>query len=156
MAADPLAVNLLSGQGSTTGQTGVTRAAGEAGTMARTLEAYQTSGTLPSGLQSIVDSQSSAAEAKLKSSFAEMGLSGSTMEAQQLGQVKQAKAAEVALMADNLAKQGIQWANLSAQEWNQLMTTQSAQDTAFTNALGKFAAGLAGSVIGDKTGTGTG
>jgi hypothetical protein len=155
MAAAPLAVGMLN-QGSTTGEAGVQKAAGEAATMGRTLGAFQMSGTLPGGLQAVVDQQSSAGEAALKSSMAEMGLSGSTMEAQQLAQLKQVKAAQVATIADNLARQGLQWSQLSAQEFGQLMQTQSAQDTAFTNALGKFAAGLAGSVIGDKTGTGTG
>jgi hypothetical protein len=152
MAAAPLAVSMLS-PGSTTGQAGVQQLAGEAGTQARTLETFQTTGTLPGGLQQVVDAQKNAAIAKTKSTYGKMGLSGSTMESQALEQVGQETAASVAMIANNLAKEGRDWAAL-AQEWNQLMQTQTAQDTAFNNALGKFAAGLAGSFIGgDKTGT---
>jgi hypothetical protein len=144
IAGGLLGANMLLGDKPLPAEAAIQQNAGEAASHARTLEAYQQSGTLPPGLQSIVDQQTSAAEAELRSSFAKNGLSGSTMEAEQLGQLKRAKAGQIAALADNLAKQGIQWAGLSAQEFGQLLSAQQAQDAAFTQSLGLFAGGLAG------------
>jgi hypothetical protein len=143
LAAAPLVMSLLNG-GSTTGEAGVQRAAAEAQSMGKTLSSYQFSGTLPSGLQDVVNSQESAAEAALKSRYAGLGLAGSTMEGQALGQIKQAKAAQVAVIAQQLAAEGRSWSTLSADEFNKLMAAQQAQDTAFNASLAKFASGLAG------------
>ncbi len=158
LGAGALGLNMIMNSGTSTGETGVQKSAGEAGTIGRTLTAYQQSGTLPAGLQAVVDQQAAAGEAETRSRYAQMGLSGSTMEGQQLASLKQLKAAQVAQIADNLAKQGFSWSQLSAQEFDSLMKTQAAQDTAFTGALGKFAAGLAGAKFdtGGGTGGGTG
>lgn len=152
IAGGLLGANMLMGDKPLPAEASIQQAAGEAQSHANVLQAYQTSGTLPPGLQSLVDQQTSSAEAELRSSFAKSGLSGSTMEAEQLGQLKRAKAGQIAALADNLAKQGIQWAGLSAQEMGQLLTAQQAQDTAFTQSLGLFAGGLSG-LRGSGTGT---
>jgi hypothetical protein len=136
-------MSLLNG-GSTTGEAGVQRAAAEAQSMGKTLSSYQFSGTLPSGLQDVVNQQERAGEAALRSRYANSGLAGSTMEGQQIAQLKQASAGQVALIAQELAQQGRSWSTLSAQEFNNLMNLQQQQDAAFNAALAKFAGGLAG------------
>jgi hypothetical protein len=152
IAGGLLGANMLMGDKPLPAETAIQQNAGEAQSHANVLQAYQTSGTLPPGLQSLVDQQTSAAEAELRSSFAKNGMSGTTMEAEQLGQLKRAKAGQIAALADNLAKQGIAWAGLSAQEMGQLLSAQQAQDTAFTQSLGLFAGGLSG-LRGSGTGT---
>lgn len=144
LAGGLLGANMLMGNKPLPAEQSIQRMGEEAASQARTLEAYQQSGTLPAGLQSIVDQQTKAAEAALSTKFADLGLSGSTMERQQLAQIKMAKAAEIAQFADALAKQGIQWAGLSVQEFNQLLAAQQANEDSFTKALGSFAGGLAG------------
>src|SRR5262249_51881714 len=107
LGAGVLGMNLLNANKPIPGEQAVQTQAGEAATMGRTLAAYQQSGTLPPGLMAHVDAGTRAAEAALRSRYAQMGLTGSTMEAQQIGQIKEAHAAQVATIADNLAKQGI-------------------------------------------------
>jgi len=144
LAGGLLGANMLLGNEKTPAEKAVEQQAGEAGTQARTLTAYQTSGTLPPGLQGIVDQQFDAAKAGVIDSFAKQGLGNSTMMADKLNALKAQKSAEIAQFADMLAKQGIQWANLSSNEFTTLLNAQAQQDSAFTAALGSFAGGLAG------------
>lgn len=144
LAGGLLGANMLMGNEPSQAQTDLQRSAGEAGTMGRTLAAYQQSGTLPSGLQSIVDQQVDAAKASIVSQYGHLGLGGSTMMIDKLNQLKQQKSAEVAQFADSLAKQGVQWTGLSAQQMGQLLAAETAKDNAFSNALGMFAGGLSG------------
>ncbi len=112
--------------------------------MGRTLTAYEESGTLPAGLQSVVDANTNAGIAKIKSNYAQLGFSGSTMEAEAVAQVKQAATSQVAAIAQQLAQQGMQWSGLSQQEFNTLLQTQMAQEQGLQSAIGNFAGALAG------------
>ncbi len=144
LAGGLLGANMLLGNKPLPAEAQLQQAAGEAGTQARTLAAYQQSGTLPAGLQAVVDQQMQAAKAAVVSQFGEAGLGNSSMMVDKLNQLKQQKSAEVAQFADNLAKQGVQWAQLSSAELGQLLAAQTAQENQFTQALGSFAGGLAG------------
>ncbi len=144
LAGGLLGANMLLGDKQLPAEKQIQQQAGEAATQARTLTAYQTSGTLPPGLQAVVDQQFDAAKAGVVDSFAKEGLGDSTMLNDKLNALKVQKSGEIAQFADMLAKQGIQWANLSSQEFNQLLNAQAQQDSAFTAALGSFAGGLAG------------
>ena len=99
------------------------QAAGEA-SMGRTLSSYEQSGTLPAGMQEIVDANTNAGIAKVKSTYASLGLSGSSMEAEAVAQVHQASSAQVAQMANQLLQQGATWSGMSNQEFNTLLQTQ--------------------------------
>ena len=144
LAGGLLGANMLMGDQPVPAEKQLQQQAGEAASMGRTLTAYQTSGTLPPGLQGIVDQQIDAAKAALVSQYGEMGLGSSTMLTDKLNQLKVQKSAEIAQFADQLAKQGIAWTNLSASEFSNLMTAQTQRENAFTQALGSFAAGLSG------------
>lgn len=144
LAGGLLGADMLLGNKPLPAEKQIQQAAGEAGTEARTLAAYQQSGTLPAGLQAVVDQQMEAAKAAVTSQFGEAGLSNSSMMVDKLNQLKVQKSAEIAQFADSLAKQGVQWANLSAQELTQLLASQTASQNQFTQALGSFAGGLAG------------
>lgn len=144
LAGGLLGANMLLGDKPLPAEAAIQQQAGEAGTHAATLAAYQQSGTLPTGLQSVVDQQFDAAKGAVVSQYSQMGLGNSTMLTDKLNQLKAQKSAEIAQFADNLAKQGVQWANLSAQEFGTLLNAQAQQDAAFTASLGSFAGGLAG------------
>jgi hypothetical protein len=144
LAGGLLGAEMLMGNKPLPAESAIQQQAGEAATQARTLTAYQTSGTLPPGLQAVVDQQFDAAKAGVVDSFAKEGLGDSTMMNDKLNALRQQKSAEVAQFADMLAKQGVAWASLSSQEFNQLLNAQAQQDAAFTSALGSFAGGLAG------------
>ena len=139
-----LGLTLLQGPQTPAAANTLNQQAGEAATLGRTLEAYQLSGTLPSGLQQQVDSATNAAIAQTRSSFAQMGLSGSTQESQAIAAVKQQKSVQIAQIADSLAKQGIDWTQLSGQELTQVLKAQETAQANFTSALTNFARGLAG------------
>jgi hypothetical protein len=119
--------------------------AGQNASTGAALESYEQTGLLPPGLQLAVNSQSEAAAAQIRSSYAGMGLSGSTSEAQALAGVKQQTAATIGKIASDLATQGIQLSSLSSQELTQLMQTEQQQQSDLNKALASFAAGLAGS-----------
>lgn len=144
LGAGALGLNMLLGNQPLPGEKAIQQQAGEAQTHASTLTAYQQSGTLPPGLESIVDQQFNAAKASVVEQFGQLGLGNSTMMTDKLNQLRQQKAGEIAQFADALAKQGVQWANLSAQEFNQLLTAQTSAEEGFSRSLGTFAAGLAG------------
>ncbi len=118
--------------------------AADAASEARTLTAYQQSGTLPAGLQSVVDMNTNAGLAKVRSSYAQLGLSGSTMEAQALAQVKEGASAQTAEIASQLAQEGAQYAGLAGSETSNVLRAQLDQQGQFTQALSLFARGLAG------------
>lgn len=117
----------------------------------RALQSYQQTGTLPPGLQSVVDQQIQAAQGQIVQQYTQLGLGDSTMLTDKLNQLKAQKSAEMAQFASQLAQQGIQLANLSSQEVTALLNSQTQQQDQFTAALGSFAAGLAGLRTGGST-----
>lgn len=144
LGAGVLGANMLMGDKPLPGEQAIQRSAEEAASQGRTLSAYQQSGTLPAGLQSVVDRQFEAGKAALIDQYSRMGLGNSTMIQDKLNALRAQKSAEVAQFADMLAKQGIQWTQLSNTEFNQLLAAQTAKEEAFGKALGSFAAGLSG------------
>ncbi len=108
LAAAPLAMDLFNGSSLPSSGTALQGQAADAGSMGRTLSAYQQSGTLPSGLQDAVTANTNASVARLKATYAQNGLSGSSMEAEAVNQVHQAATAQVATLAQQLAAAGDQ------------------------------------------------
>lgn len=120
----------------------------EAGSTGRALSSYMFSGTLPPGAQAAVDQAHNAATAQVKSNYAKLGLSGSTMEAQALEQVQQATAAQKFQFADQLLKEGANYAQISDNMLAEILKAQTQQQDQLTAAIGQFAAGLAGAKLG--------
>jgi hypothetical protein len=148
LGAGALGAQALMGSQPSKYENQLSTAAGEAGTMARTLSTYQLTGTLPSGLQSVVDRYQNNAISTIKSQYAQLGLSGSTAEAQAIAGVKQTSAIQVAELADKLATQGIKWEALSHDDMVNLLKAEQSRDQSFTQALTTFASGLAGAKLG--------
>ena len=139
-----LGADLLLGNQSLPAQSQVQNQATSEQSVGKTLSSYVFSGTLPSGMQDIVNQNTNASIAAIRANNAKLGLSGSTMEAQQIQQVHEAATAQVSQIAEQLLQQGQGWSALSNQEFNQLLTTQMQQDQALQQAIGSFAGGLAG------------
>jgi hypothetical protein len=114
------------------------------GTQGAALSGYLQSGTLPPGAQATVDASRNAAEAGIRSADARLGISGSTMEAQQIGEAKQQAAGQQFLIANELLGQGAKYTNLSANIYDELLKSQAGTDQEFQKALMTFAGGLGG------------
>lgn len=147
LAGGALGADILMGNQPLPGQTQLTQAAGEAQSMGRGLSSYIFSGTLPPGAQQAVTNAVTAATAKIKSSFAALGMAGSTAEAQAVQQIHESAAAQTFQMADQLLKQGANYSQLSDQLYQTLLQTQMSQENALTGAIGTFASGLAGASL---------
>jgi hypothetical protein len=115
-----------------------------AGTQGQALSGYLQSGTLPPGAQANVDASRNAAEAGIRSADARLGIAGSTMEAQQIGEAKQQAAGQQYLIADQLLKQGADYTKISGTLYDELLKTQAGTDQEFQKALMTFAGGLGG------------
>lgn len=118
-----------------------------AGNLAQTgsnLTSYLFSGTLPPGAQEAVQGATQAAKAQIRSNYANLGLTGSTMEQQALGMVDQNAAAQTFSIANQLMGEGANFTNLSDQLYQNILNLTLQQDTAFQSALSRFAGGLAG------------
>jgi hypothetical protein len=115
-----------------------------AGTQGQALAGYLQSGTLPPGAQASVDAATKAKEAQIRSAAARTGTSGSTMEAQQIGEAKQQAAGQQFLIANQLLGQGAKYTNISANIYDELLKSQAGTDQEFQKALMTFAGGLGG------------
>ena len=122
----------------------IEQAAAQLGAEGTTLQSYLTTGTLPPGAQAAVDQATNAAKAQIRSNYANLGLTGSTMEASAMNQADQNAAAMTFQIADQLLAQGANFTQLSTQLYTNILNLTVQQDAAFQQALGNFAGGLAG------------
>ncbi len=111
---------------------------------AAALEAPLQTGILPPGAKQAVDASTAAQKGQIATTYANLGLTGSTMEAQAKGAVDRNAAAQTFQIADKLVSQGIDLSKMSAQDLQFLIDEQLKQDSAFTGALSTFAGGMAG------------
>jgi hypothetical protein len=114
------------------------------GTQGAALSSYIQSGTLPPGAQQAVTQATEGSKATLRSRFAQMGLSGSTMEAEALSNVDRQAAAQTFQFADQLLARGANFTQISAQIQAELLKTQAGTDAEFQRSLMTFASGLGG------------
>ena len=126
------------------------------------LTAPLTTGILPPGLEQGVDQAANAQKAQVRSTYASLGLTGSTMEADKLAQVDANTASQKAGIAEGLlpaaaqfsaqtsntlgalTQTGANLSGLSVDAYNNLVRTQMQTDQNYQAALYKFAAALAG------------
>lgn len=101
-------------------------------------------GQVPAGAQSLLDQQKAAVNARTRSTFANLGLSGSTMEAQALAQNEQAVEANKWKIISDLVSQGTTTLQGAATIDNNLMLQEIARDKESRDAISRFAAALAG------------
>jgi hypothetical protein len=97
-------------------------------------------GQLPPGYQSAFDRMQQSAEAAIKSKYAKMGISGSSMERSELAAVPQQLETQKLQLAQSLASQGMQAMGLGSAAYNQIAQNTIAQDKELSNALAAFGA----------------
>jgi hypothetical protein len=115
-----------------------------AGTMATALEAPLFSGTLPPGAQAALTTAQQNQTAQERSSYAKMGMAGSTGEADALRSVNQNIAAMKFNMETQMMDQASKYAGLQSSDLQNLLKDQMQYDQNFSNALSKFVSALAG------------
>ena len=106
------------------------------------INTYQT-GTLPPGAQTQVDQATAAAKATVRSNFASMGLSGSSMEAGALAEVDRNAASQTFQIQQQLVNSGLNELQLGDQLYGNLLQIQLQQDQQLSDAIGRFAAAFA-------------
>lgn len=102
------------------------------------------SGVLPPGAASAVDAAKAANTAAVVNADANLGIGGSTMEAQQLQAVNNAAAGQTFQIADQLAQNALPYSNLATQTTQDLLKTSMTEDADYQAALANFAKALAG------------
>ncbi len=103
-----------------------------------------TTGVLPAGAQSAIDQATQSAKAEVRSRFASLGLTGSTMEAGELASLDAGAVQQKFDVAKQLAQTGLSEIGLSDQVFNNLLQNALQQDEAFNQAVSRFASSFAG------------
>jgi hypothetical protein len=159
-AADKLASqgnSLIGPNAATVGST-----AGNLTTQGTTIANDAAAGKLPPGLEQQLTTAAASAKATIRSQYASRGMSGSSAEQQDLANVDNQIAAQRGTLAQSLLAQGIneqsqgaslastllstgiQETGLSTALYESILKDSLAQDASLSDALAKFAAGLAG------------
>ena len=115
----------------------------------QTLISPEITGQLPSGAQAEVQTFINNQTAAIKSKYAQLGLTGSTMETDELNNIQTQGAALTFNIAQSMAQQGIQLTgqsiqglNLEAGIYENLMKAQLQQNQQLFSAIGSFAGAL--------------
>lgn len=108
------------------------------------LMSYINSGYLPPGAMARINAATQAAKASVRSSFASMGLSGSSSEASALGEIDVRAAGQIFEQASSLLQTGMQQARISADIYRSLLNDTRAEDDEMDDAITNFAMAIAG------------
>ena len=100
---------------------------------------------LPPEAQAQLDQAQNSAMQQIRSKYAQMGLSGSSMEAQAQAGVNEAMASQGYSIMQQLMSQGLSAAQAANAALTQIMNANVAQSAATSGAIGNFAGALAGS-----------
>ena len=112
--------------------------------MGQVNQGYLQSGQLPPGVQQGITAQLGANQAAIKAQYANLGMSGSTMETQALQGAQQAATQEHLNLAMGLLKTGIGQTGLSADLYSSIVKLQGDENKGMMDAVSNFAAALAG------------
>jgi hypothetical protein len=135
---------MLFGNQSVPGLGAVQQTAGQEAALAGNLLQPLQTGQVPPGAQSMLDQLSTSMKSKVQSQYASLGLSGSTMEAQDLAKVDQTVAANKWNIINSLISTGTQELGASGTLDQASMNAQIQQDAKMQQAISTFAAALAG------------
>jgi len=102
------------------------------------------SGQLPAGAQSLIDQQTQAEITQIKSKYAQMGLAGSTMEAQEISSAHERAQSQVFTIAQQMASTGLQALGASSGISQNLLNTLMEEDKGAASAIGNLGSALAG------------
>lgn len=144
VAGAGLGLNLLRGNSPLQGQNETSQIGKDALAQSAKLSSYLENGTLPPGAQQGLDQAKASAAAAIRSKYAQMGMSGSTAEVQELGALDQRVAAQGFQYAMDLLNKGIQSSGIATNVFNNLMGINQKENEATQGAIGDFATALAG------------
>ena len=139
-----LAYNMLKGNQKPEYQANVEAAAQQMAAQSAQLQGYLTSGTLPPGMGAALSSAHNSAEAAIRSRYANMGMSGSSAEMNDLADLSYTTVSHGATIASQLLQTGVSEAQFASGLYQNLMATSMAQDTAMSNAIAGFTNAMAG------------
>lgn len=139
-----LVANLAMGGGSNSAEKQLKGIAAGQSAQGQQLQSYLASGTLPPGAQQWVDNQTAAQKASIKSKYANLGMSGSTAETQELNQVDANASAQMFQIATELLNTGVSETGASGTLYNYLMQAQNADQKDVSGAIQNFVTSLAG------------
>jgi hypothetical protein len=125
------------------------------------LQPLLTGGNLPGGAQTILDTNTQAQIAQVKQKFASMGLSGSTMEQQEINSIQNSAAQTKMQQATNFAQAGLSTLGASNatlagadSQLAQLLNMNVSNNSALQGAIAKYITSLAGGGVGSAQPTG--
>ena len=144
LPAAALGYQAIEGQQAPKGLNELKAQADQLGAQSQKLESYLTTGTLPPGIQQSLTTAAEQAKTAIRSQFAARGLSGSSAEAEALGNVDSTIAGQGASIATNLLNQGIQESGMTSELYRQILQTSLAQNQELGGAIANFAGALAG------------
>ena len=101
-------------------------------------------GGLPAGAQAAVNLAEKGGEAQVRSRYSNMGLSGSTMEAVDLGAIQQQAGMMAFKMSTQMIQEGVKMLGMSGEEFDVIAKANLQKDDALLKALGSFAGAMAG------------
>lgn len=134
----------LGGNQQTPAEKALTKQAKAANAASQGLVTAASTGQLPAGAQAAWQSALDDTLTSIKSKYANLGLSGSTMESQELSAAKERAAGLKYQMATEATQTGLQALNLSSNLYNQLMQLQLQNDNSLSSAIGNFAGAMGG------------
>lgn len=105
-------------------------------------------GQMPPGMQDSIDRATRAAKAAIRSKYAGMGLTKSTMEATELAQIDQNASAMGFDYATKLFDLGLKESAISAELYSALLNSQTNANNQLTASIGNFAAAMLGGNFG--------
>ena len=108
------------------------------------LTTQATQGVLPASAQGGIQQMMNAETARIRQNYAQQGLSGSSMEAQDLAAVNQRAQGMVWNELQGFYKTGLTASGMSADLYNQMMQVNVQQDQDFIKSIASFAAALGG------------
>jgi hypothetical protein len=106
------------------------------------MQSQLSNGVLPPGIQAAVDQATQGALAHTRQQYQQMGLGGSTMEAQAIQATYQQAAAQSAGIAQQMLASGASQAQVSQGLLAAMMESYRQQDNGLNNALGGFLGAL--------------
>lgn len=126
------------------GEKALTTEANTLGSEATQLQNYVATGTLPPGVNTVLQQVQQGMTQQIKARYAALGMSGSTAEQQDLNNATLQVQSQGATEALNLMNQGVSMANLSSNLLQSLMSTNVQQNNQTVQSIGQLAAALAG------------
>lgn len=108
------------------------------------LKSYLLKGDLPAGARAAVDGAVASAKAAVRSRYANLGLSGSSMEIQELNQIDQRASGQVFDIANQLYQEGAKESQIQSALYETILNAQAAQLTDASHAVTNYAAALTG------------